>query len=124
MFFRWSDIERVLTSKKLLGGLRITCPFSWSHLLRILCLDGPPPREFLCKILRAVPDTSQRLSLAEQYSDGKEVAVETILSQKDRLRLSNFINRFSPRSVESTRIPRTSNGAEANMHDITIIPVI
>ncbi|VDK66959.1 unnamed protein product [Anisakis simplex] len=52
---RWTDIERLLTSKKLLGGSKIVCPFGWRRLFDLLTADRLPPKDviflFLIRIL-------------------------------------------------------------------------
>lgn len=98
---RWTDVERVLTSKKLLGGSRIVCPFSWHHFFRIISVDGVPPKEVLCKLLRAVSDISERKQLAEQFIDANEVVVECLVAQKDRLGLSALLAKLTPHTNEA-----------------------
>ncbi|VDN17174.1 unnamed protein product [Gongylonema pulchrum] len=42
---RWADIERVLTSKKLLGGVKYACPFAWRHLFNLISMNEEPPKD-------------------------------------------------------------------------------
>uniref|UniRef100_F1L335 VPS33B-interacting protein n=1 Tax=Ascaris suum TaxID=6253 RepID=F1L335_ASCSU len=98
---RWNDIEHLLTSKKLLGGFKIACPFSWKHLFELISLDGTPPKEVLCKFLRAVPDAGERRELAEQYPEANEIVVECLVAQKDRQGLSAFLTKLTPHTAEA-----------------------
>ncbi|VBB31652.1 unnamed protein product, partial [Acanthocheilonema viteae] len=88
---RWNDIERVLMSKKLLGGVKIHCPFAWHHLFTIISSDEQPPKEILCKLLRAIPDVNERQCLANQFPHASEVTIECLVAQKDRVALSAFL---------------------------------
>ncbi|MCP9257096.1 BMA-SPE-39 [Dirofilaria immitis] len=87
---RWNDIERVLMSKKFLGGVKILCPFAWRHLFTIISSNEQPPKEILCKLLRAIPDLSERQRLANQFSEASEITIECLVAQKDRIALSSF----------------------------------
>ncbi|KHN76831.1 Spermatogenesis-defective protein 39 [Toxocara canis] len=99
---RWDDIERLLTSKRLLGGLKIVCPFAWRQLFDLLSIDGPPPKDVvLCKFLRAVPDVGERRELAEQYPDASEVVVECLVAQRDRQGLTAFLTRLTPHTPDA-----------------------
>lgn len=101
---RWPDVERVLQPKTFLGSLhsraalnspKLLCPFSWQNLFHILYLNSAaPPKDLLCRILRAVSDADQRLKLAEKY-DVCEIVIECLVAQKDRLRLSKFANKLA-----------------------------
>ncbi|KAJ1366766.1 hypothetical protein KIN20_027522 [Parelaphostrongylus tenuis] len=100
---RWPDVERVLQPKSFLGSLhsraalnspKLLCPFSWQNLFHILYLNSTaPPKDLLCRILRAVSDADQRLKLAEKY-DVCEIVIECLVAQKDRLRLSKYANKL------------------------------
>ncbi|EFO16596.2 hypothetical protein LOAG_11909 [Loa loa] len=98
---RWNDIERVLMSKKLLGGVKIHCPFAWRHLFTIISRDERPPKEILCKLLRAVPDISERQCLANQFPEASEITIECLVAQKDRVALSAFLAKLTPHTIEA-----------------------
>uniref|UniRef100_A0A0K0DPD8 Vps16_C domain-containing protein n=1 Tax=Angiostrongylus cantonensis TaxID=6313 RepID=A0A0K0DPD8_ANGCA len=118
---RWPDVERVLQPKTFLGSLhsrdisshfkvggvtaalnspKLLCPFSWQNLFHILYLNSAaPPKDLLCRILRAVSDADQRLKLAEKYDVCEvmifQIVIECLVAQKDRLRLSKFANKLA-----------------------------
>ncbi|CAG9532506.1 unnamed protein product [Cercopithifilaria johnstoni] len=98
---RWNDIERVLMSKKLLGGVKIHCPFAWHHLFTIISSDEQPPKEILCKLLRAIPDVSERQCLANKFPQASEVTIECLVAQKDRIGLSAFLAKLTPHTAEA-----------------------
>uniref|UniRef100_A0A915PVG5 Vps16 C-terminal domain-containing protein n=1 Tax=Setaria digitata TaxID=48799 RepID=A0A915PVG5_9BILA len=111
---RWNDIERVLTSKRLLGGVKIICPFAWRHLFIIISSDGQPPKEILCKLLRAVPDVSERQRLASQFPQASEVTVECLIAQKDRIALSAFLAKLTPHTMEAYKALNALNNTVRN----------
>ncbi|VDK82958.1 unnamed protein product [Litomosoides sigmodontis] len=108
---RWDDIEKVLMSKKLLGGIKIHCPFAWHYLFTIISSDGQPPKETLCKLLRAIPDISERLCLANQFPQASEVTIECLVAQKDRIALSAFLAKLTPHTVEAYKALNALNNA-------------
>uniref|UniRef100_A0A0N5AJU2 Vps16_C domain-containing protein n=1 Tax=Syphacia muris TaxID=451379 RepID=A0A0N5AJU2_9BILA len=93
---RWNDIEHILTGKKFFGGNKIFCPFSWTYLFDLLTTKGMPPKELLCKLLRAVPNIEERKKLAEKFPDASDVVMECIIAQKDRHGLGSFIYKLAP----------------------------
>lgn len=109
---RWNDIERVLMSKKLLGGVKIQCPFAWRHLFTIISSDEQqPPKEILCKFLRAIPDINERQYLANQFPEASEVIIECMVAQKDRIALNEFLARLTPHTVEFYKALNALNNA-------------
>lgn len=108
---RWDDIERILTSKKLLGGMKIVCPFAWRHLFRLISANEEPPKDTLCKFLRAVPDVAERQYLASQFSSTSEVVVECLVAQKDRIALSSFLAKLTPHTTEAYKAISALNNA-------------
>jgi hypothetical protein len=42
---RWPEIERLMTSKKILGGVKFACPFAWTHLFAMLAENGTASKE-------------------------------------------------------------------------------
>ncbi|KJH40622.1 hypothetical protein DICVIV_13419 [Dictyocaulus viviparus] len=111
---RWPDVERVLQPKTFLGSLqsraalnspKLSCPFSWQNLFYILYLNSSaPPKDLLCRLLRAVGDADQRLKLAEKYDvheDVLKIVIECFVAQKDRVRLSKFANKLAPHTPDA-----------------------
>lgn len=107
---RWPDVERVLQPKSimgalqnrgLLGSVKLNCPFSWQNLFLILHTNtSQPPKDFSCRILRAVSDQELRLKLAEKY-EVSEIVIEGLLAQRDRLKLSKYSATLTPHTPES-----------------------
>uniref|UniRef100_A0A8R1Y225 Vps16 C-terminal domain-containing protein n=1 Tax=Onchocerca volvulus TaxID=6282 RepID=A0A8R1Y225_ONCVO len=108
---RWNDIEKVLMSKKLLGGVKIHCPFGWRHLFTIISSNEQPPKEILCKFLRAIPDLNERQRLANQFPEVSEVTIECLVAQKDRIALSAFLAKLTPHTVEAHKALNALNNA-------------
>lgn len=108
---RWNDIEQVLTSKKLLGGVKIVCPFAWRHLFSLISANDEPPKDILCKLLRAVPDTAERHHLASQFASTSEVVVECLVAQKDRIALSALLTKLTPHTPETYKALSALNNA-------------
>uniref|UniRef100_A0A0R3S7C9 Vps16_C domain-containing protein n=1 Tax=Elaeophora elaphi TaxID=1147741 RepID=A0A0R3S7C9_9BILA len=111
---RWNDIEGVLISKKLLGGVKIRCPFAWRHLFTIISRDEQPPKEILCKLLRAIPDVSERQCIANQFPQASEVTIECMVEQKDRIALSAFLAKLTPHTTEAYKALSALNNAVCN----------
>ncbi|KAH7715078.1 SPE-39 protein [Aphelenchoides avenae] len=97
---RFEEIEKLLTSRKLLTGSRLVCPFPWSAFFTLIAKYGTPPKEVLHKWLRAVPDLVERQRIAEQFKEAGEVQIEALVALKDRQKLSALANRLDPHTVE------------------------
>ncbi|VDD91543.1 unnamed protein product [Enterobius vermicularis] len=101
---RWADIEQLLTSRKLLGGNKIFCPFAWRYLFQLLTAYETPPKELLCRFLRAVPDIDERKKLAGLYPETADVVIECMITQKDRLGLGSFISKLAPHGSDAQKV--------------------
>ncbi|VDM92034.1 unnamed protein product, partial [Onchocerca ochengi] len=120
---RWNDIEKVLMSKKLLGGVKIHCPFGWRHLFTIISSNEQPPKEILCKFLRAIPDLNERQRLANQFPEVSEVTIECLVAQKDRIALSAFLAKLTPHTVEAHKALNALNNAVYKSMEKLVIPL-
>ncbi|CAI4222536.1 unnamed protein product [Auanema sp. JU1783] len=116
---RWPDVERVLQPKNLIGALqnrgimnsKLSCPFSWQNLLYILHNNRVmPPKDFCCRILRAVQDQDLRLKLAEKYSI-TDIVMECLVAQKDRQKLIKYASTLTPHTPEAYKAAAALNNS-------------
>uniref|UniRef100_A0A0K0EHD3 Spermatogenesis-defective protein 39 homolog n=1 Tax=Strongyloides stercoralis TaxID=6248 RepID=A0A0K0EHD3_STRER len=60
----WSDIDALITSKKLLGGKKTVCLFSWKLFFNIVTKYQIPPKMYLEKWLCAVESLEEKEKIA------------------------------------------------------------
>lgn len=99
---RWPHVERLLTTRTLLGQQKLVCPFSPLRLLQILtsAKTSPPPKDLLCRIIRSLSDGDERLRLAEKFG-AHDVVIESLVNLKDRQRLKTFVESLTPHTPEA-----------------------
>uniref|UniRef100_A0A914VU44 Vps16 C-terminal domain-containing protein n=1 Tax=Plectus sambesii TaxID=2011161 RepID=A0A914VU44_9BILA len=87
---RWADIERVLTTKSLLGSAKINPVIPWTHLLTILARHDAS-HDTMAKYLRAIPSWEERLVFALDYKCS-DVIVDCYVALKDRQKLIEYMS--------------------------------
>ncbi|GMR58983.1 hypothetical protein PMAYCL1PPCAC_29178 [Pristionchus mayeri] len=119
---RWPDIERLLHNKGVVHtsyarGLlnradinnRLSCPFSWRNLFRVLHSNGiQPPKDFLVRILRSVVDGEERLKLA-QKAHVTEIVIDSLVSSREREKLAAYAATLTPNSPDAFKALQALN---------------
>lgn len=109
---RWPDIERLVmpnankgnfSPKGLLSsikGNKLTLPFKTEVLFRGLTRgEVEPPKDLLCRLLRAERDAQERLRLAMQFNV-PEMVIECLVAKGDRAALSSYAMKLPENSPE------------------------
>uniref|UniRef100_A0A7E4UV39 Vps16_C domain-containing protein n=1 Tax=Panagrellus redivivus TaxID=6233 RepID=A0A7E4UV39_PANRE len=100
---RYDEIEKVMTSKKLLAATKIICPLPWNAFFSLIFKYGAPPKDVLARWLRAVPDLEERLKICESMAEAREIQIETLIALKDRQKLTALISKMTPHTVEHNK---------------------
>ncbi|KAK0410697.1 hypothetical protein QR680_005282 [Steinernema hermaphroditum] len=106
---RWSEIERLLSNRKLLGGTKMTMPFPWSAFFRHVSRNEVPPKEFLLRWLSSINDLEERVAVSEQYLDAHSVTLEAIVALKDRKKLVCWLSKLTPHTIEHSKAQMALN---------------
>ncbi|VDN05054.1 unnamed protein product [Thelazia callipaeda] len=118
---RWNDVDGVLMSKKLLGGVKTVCPFAWRHLFAIISASGNQAPKEVQTLLRAVPDVNERHHLAIQFPQAADIVIECLVAQKDRSALSAFLSKLTPQTAEAYKaISALNNAVSADLCTVYI----
>lgn len=70
--------------------------------------------QILCKLLRAIPDVSERQRFANQFPEASEVMIECLVAQKDRIALSAFLAKLTPHTIEAYKALNALSNAVCN----------
>ncbi|TKR60479.1 hypothetical protein L596_027721 [Steinernema carpocapsae] len=106
---RWVEIERLLSNRKLLGGMKMSIPFPWSSFFHHISRNEIPPKEFLLRWLCSINDLDERISISEQFVDAHSVTLEAIVAQKDRKKLIAWLAKLTPHTIEHSKVQAALN---------------
>uniref|UniRef100_A0A1I8AKW0 Vps16_C domain-containing protein n=1 Tax=Steinernema glaseri TaxID=37863 RepID=A0A1I8AKW0_9BILA len=106
---RWTEIERLLSNRKLLGGMKMTVPFPWHAFFQHISRNEAPPKEFLLRWLSSIGDLEERISVSEQFPDALSVTLEAIVALRNRKKLVALITKLTPHTIEYSKAQAALN---------------
>lgn len=113
---KYADIEKLLTSKKLLTGYKLVCPFPWTSFFSLIFKYSVPPKEvkisffsnlriqILTKWFHAIPDLEERLKICEQFGEMPDIHVDTLIALRDKTKLINLLKKLDSNTVEFNKV--------------------
>uniref|UniRef100_A0A7E4V9L0 Bestrophin homolog n=1 Tax=Panagrellus redivivus TaxID=6233 RepID=A0A7E4V9L0_PANRE len=92
---RYDEIEKGMTSEKLLAATKIICPLPWNAFFSLIFKYGAPPKDVLARWLWAVLDLEKRQKICESTAEPRKIEIETLIALKDRQKLTALISKMT-----------------------------
>uniref|UniRef100_A0A0N4ZYN7 Vps16_C domain-containing protein n=1 Tax=Parastrongyloides trichosuri TaxID=131310 RepID=A0A0N4ZYN7_PARTI len=81
----WSDIDGLITTKRLLGRKKTACLFSWKLFFKLVTRYQIPPKVYLEKWLLAIDSMEERKKIANQEKIKNYINIELFLKEDEKV---------------------------------------
>lgn len=105
----WKEVDNLFQGKSWLGKSKMRCCIGFDKAVEVLAKAQAPPEVFE-RYLQLVDDTDRRLSLATQYKCHR-VAIDTLVSLRDRQRLIKYRDDLTPQSAPFVEVQHVLNNS-------------
>ncbi|KAM9798318.1 spermatogenesis-defective protein 39 homolog [Neosynchiropus ocellatus] len=106
----WSDVDAMLSPRKLFGFTRRKCPISFHRVVDILHKNSAPP-QMLQQYVALVEDSDLRIGLAQKHRC-HDIVINTLKDLKDRQQLLGYRGKVDRGSSEEHKIDELLNNPQ------------